>query len=138
MAVRGKDVIVIGVEKRSIAKLQESRTIRKICMLDEHVCMAFAGESSKKLIVYIRGNITWSFCEGLNADARILIDWARRECQSHRLTVEDPVTLEYITRQLATIKQVIEPHLFLCPSSLVLFYRDTRTVQERDLLEYRH
>ncbi|XP_065828306.1 proteasome subunit alpha type-7-like [Oscarella lobularis] len=84
VAVRGKDVIVIGVEKRSIAKLQESRTIRKICMLDEHVCMAFAG---------------------LNADARILIDWARQECQSHRLTVEDPVTLEYITRQLATIKQ---------------------------------
>jgi 20S proteasome subunit alpha 4 len=30
---------------------------------------------------------------------------ARTECQSHKLTVEDPVTLEYITRYVASIKQ---------------------------------
>jgi len=29
---------------------------------------------------------------------RVLIKQARVECQSHKLTVEDPVTLEYITR----------------------------------------
>ena len=42
---------------------------------------------------------------GLTADARILIDRARVECQSHKLTVEDPVTLEYITRFIAQLKQ---------------------------------
>ncbi|CAL1295439.1 unnamed protein product [Larinioides sclopetarius] len=42
---------------------------------------------------------------GLTADARILIDRARVECQSHKLTVEDPVTLEYITRHIAMLKQ---------------------------------
>jgi len=84
VGVRGKNVVVLAVEKKSVAKLQEERTVRKICLLDEHVVMAFAG---------------------LTADARILIDRARVECQSHKLTVEDPVTLEYITRHIAQLKQ---------------------------------
>lgn len=46
------------------------------------------------------------FLTGLTADARILVNRARIECQSHKLTVEDPVTLEYITRYIATLKQV--------------------------------
>uniref|UniRef100_A0A4W4F654 Proteasome subunit alpha type n=1 Tax=Electrophorus electricus TaxID=8005 RepID=A0A4W4F654_ELEEL len=87
VGIRGKDIVVLGVEKKSVAKLQEERTVRKICALDEHVCMAFAG---KVLLSQL----------GLTADARIVINRARVECQSHRLTVEDPVTVEYITRYI--------------------------------------
>lgn len=46
MGVRGHDVVVLGVEKKSVAKLQEERTVRKICLLDDHVVMAFAGISN--------------------------------------------------------------------------------------------
>ena len=84
VGVRGDNCVVLGVEKKSVAKLQEERTVRKICPLDSHVVMAFAG---------------------LTADARILINRAQVECQSHKLNVEDPVTLEYITRYIAILKQ---------------------------------
>lgn len=43
MGVRGQDVVVLGVEKRSILQLQDPRTVRKVVMLDDHVCLAFAG-----------------------------------------------------------------------------------------------
>jgi len=84
VGIRGTNCVVLGVEKKSVAKLQEERTVRKICLLDNHVVMAFAG---------------------LTADARILINRAQVECQSHKLNVEDPVTLEYITRYIAVLKQ---------------------------------
>ncbi|QPC64765.1 hypothetical protein HYE67_006996 [Fusarium culmorum] len=85
VGVKGTDVVVLGCEKRSAMKLQDTRiTPSKIQLLDHHVALAFAG---------------------LNADARILVDKARLEAQSHRLSVEDPVTIDYITKYVAGVQQ---------------------------------
>ncbi|KAI5284840.1 Proteasome subunit alpha type-4 [Ascosphaera aggregata] len=85
VGIKGTDVVVLGCEKRSAMKLQDTRiTPSKIGLLDTHVALAFAG---------------------LNADARILIDKARVEAQSHRLTIEDPVSIEYITKHIAGVQQ---------------------------------
>ncbi|KAF9797712.1 hypothetical protein SFRURICE_017907 [Spodoptera frugiperda] len=84
VGIRGPNVIILAVERKSVEKLQDERTEKKIVPLDDHVVLAFAG---------------------LRADARVLISRAQIECQSHRLTVEDPVSIEYITRYIAEMKQ---------------------------------
>eukprot|EP01128_Nolandella_sp_AFSM9_P006840 TRINITY_DN35_c0_g1_i1.p1 TRINITY_DN35_c0_g1~~TRINITY_DN35_c0_g1_i1.p1 ORF type:complete len:268 (+),score=98.97 TRINITY_DN35_c0_g1_i1:52-855(+) len=84
IAIKGKDVIVLGVEKKSTAVLQDSRTVKKIALIDDHIAVAFAG---------------------LTADARVLINRARLQAQSHRLTVEDKYSVEGLVRWVAEKQQ---------------------------------
>jgi 20S proteasome subunit alpha 4 len=80
IGIKGKDCVIFCVEKNITAKLQDARTIRKIQQVDENVMITYAG---------------------LQADARVLIDKARLECQSFRFQNEDHPTIEYVTRYLA-------------------------------------
>lgn len=85
VGVKGTNCVVLGCERRSTLKLQDPRiTPSKISKIDSHIVLSFSG---------------------LNADSRILIEKARVEAQSHRLTLEDPVTVEYLTRYIAGVQQ---------------------------------
>lgn len=84
VGVKGKDSVVLAVEKKSVQKLQEPRTIRKVVKLDEHCHLAFAG---------------------LSADARVLIQKAQLECQRFRLSYEDAMDVDYIVRYIAEVQQ---------------------------------
>lgn len=76
--------MLLGVEKKTVAKLQDPRTVKKILQIDDHITMTYAG---------------------LQADARILCNKARMDCQSYRFSYEDTPTIDYVTKFIATTQQ---------------------------------
>jgi 20S proteasome subunit alpha 4 len=58
--------------------------VRKIVKIDDHLTLTFSG---------------------LAADSRSLIDRARTKCQSHRLTYEEPISVEQCARYIAQTQQ---------------------------------
>merc|ERR1712130_312785 len=76
--------IIFGAELRSPAKLQKKSSVKKILEIDDHlVCI----------------------CAGLTADARVLINRARVECQSYRLQNEQAPPPMILARFVSELQQ---------------------------------
>lgn len=107
-----------NIRKRRKIK-QDPRTIKKICKIDDHITLAFAGLTADARCV--RRHCLWILIMDRepfamsrthpptphpNLPARsVLVSKARLECQSYRLTYEDAPTVEYIARYIARTQQ---------------------------------
>lgn len=69
--------MVLGVEKKSVSKLQNLRTVKKIVQLDEHVAMAFAG----MLLPLMRAHRTFRRDRSRSADAKAETKNHRAHCR---------------------------------------------------------
>lgn len=93
IGVRCKDGVVLAVEKR-ILSLQDPESVEKIFVIDEHIGAAIAG---------------------LTADARVLVDQARVQAQVNRLTYDEPISVESLTKYIGDLKQVYTQHAGVRP-----------------------
>ncbi len=77
--------IVLAAEERPSSKLQDTSFTWKIFEIDEHVGAAISG---------------------LSSDARILVDRARIDAQSNRLTYDEPIGVETLSKRIGDIMQL--------------------------------
>jgi len=73
---------VLACEKRLTSSLIEPRSVEKILEVDDHIGAAMSG---------------------LTADARTLVDRARVECQNHRFTYNEAMSVESTTQSLCDV-----------------------------------
>jgi proteasome alpha subunit len=79
VGIKAKDGVVLIVDKRVSSKLLEASSIEKIFKIDEHIGVASSG---------------------LVGDARALVDRARIECQINRVSYDEPIEVEALSKKL--------------------------------------
>ncbi|MCK9152065.1 archaeal proteasome endopeptidase complex subunit alpha [Methanobacterium alcaliphilum] len=89
LGVKSSEGIVLVVDKRPTSKLVEPKSIEKIFQIDEHIGAATSG---------------------LVADARAIIEKARIEAQVNRITYNEPIRVETLSKKICDMKQMYTQH----------------------------
>ncbi|XP_019865802.1 proteasome subunit alpha type-3 [Aethina tumida] len=95
IGLKGKDGIVLAAEKLILSKLHESGTNRRIFNIDRHIGMAVSG---------------------LIADARQIVEIARKEASNYRLKYGTSIPLKYLNDRVSmyihayTLYSAIRPY----------------------------
>ena len=99
LGIRYGDGVLLAVDKRITSKLVEARSIEKIFQVDDNIAAATSG---------------------LVADARVLVDKARVECQVHRITYGEPIDVELLAKKICDFKQLYTQHGGVRPFGIAL------------------
>jgi proteasome alpha subunit len=92
--------VILGSEE-NIELLEEAEYSWKIFKVDEHVGAAIVG---------------------LSSDARILTDQARIYAQSNKLTYDEPIDVEVVTKRICDIQQMYTQHAGVRPFGVSLIF----------------
>jgi len=93
--------IVLGADEHVQTELQDPNFSWKIHKADDHVGAAVVG---------------------LASDARILIDQARIYAQINKLTYDEPIDLEVLTKQIADIEQLYTQRAWVRPFGVSIIF----------------
>ena len=124
VGIKAKDGVVLIVDKRVSSKLLEASSIEKIFKIDEHIGVASSG---------------------LVGDARALVDRARVECQINRVSYDEPIEVEALSKKLCDHMQSLTQYGGIRPYGTALLiagvsYGEVRlfeTDPSGTLLEYK-
>jgi len=100
LGIQCSEGVVLGAEE-NIEILEEAEYSWKIFKVDEHVGAAIVG---------------------LSSDARILIDQARIYAQSNKLTYDEPIDVEVVTKRICDIQQMYTQHAGVRPFGVSIIF----------------
>jgi proteasome alpha subunit len=100
LGIKCSEGVVLGAEE-TVEPLEETGSSWKIFKIDEHIGAAIVG---------------------LSSDARILIDQARIYAQSNRLTYDEPIDVEVVTKRICDIQQLYTQHAGVRPFGVSLIF----------------
>ena len=100
LGIQCAEGVVLGSEE-NIELLEEAEYSWKIFKVDEHVGAAIVG---------------------LSSDARILTDQAQIYAQSNKLTYDEPIDVEVVTKRICDIQQMYTQHAGVRPFGVSLIF----------------
>jgi proteasome alpha subunit len=101
VAVKTKKDVCLAAQIKIASPLMDADSIDKLFQVDEHIGVAISG---------------------LHADSRALINYARVQAQSFRLTYDEPVRLNMLAKSVADLKQQYTQFGGVRPWGCALFF----------------
>ena len=100
LGIQCREGVVLGAEE-TVDPLEEAESSWKIFRIDNHIGAAIVG---------------------LSSDARVLIDQARVYAQSNKLTYDEPIDVEVVTKRICDIKQLYTQHAGVRPFGISMIF----------------